>query len=113
MFQVRYELAASQRYQWGPWRAAGPLAGRGYRTQSIRDGTAPAGLHLCRRPRPGLAPIHWHQCHIRGLAAGPHPGRAGAGPTARGPGRQPSPNWRSGAPGAAAGNTAMPAGDGR
>ncbi len=55
MFRVRYELDASQRYQWRPGGAVHSLARPGYRTQCIRDGTASAGPP----PLPRLSPADW------------------------------------------------------
>jgi hypothetical protein len=55
MFRVRYELDASQRYQWRPGGTVHSLAGPGYRTQCLRDGTASAGPP----PLPRLSPADW------------------------------------------------------
>ena len=88
MFQMHYELASSQRYQRGPGETAHPLAWPGYRTQSIRDGTAMPGAPPYPAARLRTGPHSLTPMSYSGVGRG----RRSEGSQAAGPPACPSPD---------------------
>ena len=79
MFQIHYELASSQRYQQGPGETAHPLAWAGYRTQSIRDGTAMPGAPPYAATRLRTGPHSLTPMSYSGMGRGaPERGQSGS-----------------------------------